>query len=102
MIKEEEVKNEEMETEVVNDEDITIEGEEEMKENLFTKGKNFITKNKKKILAVGLTLVGGAVGYTLGSKGSGNDDYSPLENNTSNNQIPTLENSDSEGVENEE
>ena len=37
------MKNEEMETEVVNDEDITIEGEEEMKENLFTKGKNFIT-----------------------------------------------------------
>ena len=89
------MKNEEMETEVVNDDDITIEGEEEMKENLFT-------KNKKKILAVGLTLVGGAVGYALGSKGSGNDDYSPLENNTSNNQIPTLENSDSEGVENEE
>ena len=29
------MKNEEMETEVVNDEDITIEGEEEMKENLF-------------------------------------------------------------------
>ena len=101
MIKEE-MKNEEMETEVVNDEDITIEGEEEMKKNLFTKEKNFITKNKKKILAVGLTLVGGAVGYALGSKGSGNDDYSPLENNTSNNQIPTLENSDSEGVENEE
>ena len=47
-------------------------------------------------------MVGGAVGYALGSKGSGNDDYSPLENNTSNNQIPTLENSDSEGVENEE
>ena len=42
------------------------------------------------------------MGYALGSKGSGNDDYSPLENNTSNNQIPTLENSDSEGVENEE
>ena len=31
------MKNEEMETEVVNDEDITIEGDEEMKENLFTK-----------------------------------------------------------------
>lgn len=97
------MKNEEMETEVVNDEDITIEegGEEEMKENLFTKGKNFITKNKKKILAVGLTLVGGAVGYALGSKGSTNDDYSPLEDNTANIQIPTLENSDSEGVEEE-
>lgn len=100
MIKEE-MKNEKMETEVVNDENITIEGEEEMKENLFTKGKNFITKNKKKILAVGLTLVGGAVGYALGSKGSSNDDYSTLEDNTSNNQIPTLENSDSEGVEEE-
>lgn len=102
-MKKEEMKKEEMEmeTEVINDEDVIIEeeGEEEMKkDSLITKGKNFITKNKKKILAVGLTVVGGVVGYALGSKGSGVD-YSPLED-TSSNEVPTLEDhSDSEEVE---
>ena len=57
-------------------EDKAVEVEETEKESLITKGKNFFTRNKKKILAVGLTLVAGAAGYALGSK---SDSSEPID-----------------------
>ena len=57
-------------------EDEVVEFEETEKESLIAKGKNFFTRNKKKILAVGLTLVAGAAGYALGSK---SDSSEPID-----------------------
>lgn len=77
--------NKEMENTKVEETEEVIDAEvveETEKESLITKGKNFISRNKKKILAVGLTVVGGAIGYALGSKSNGSDaidvDYDEL------------------------
>lgn len=77
--------NKEMENAKVEETEEVIDAEvveETEKESFITKGKNFISRNKKKILAVGLTVVGGAIGYALGSKSNGSDtvdvDYDEL------------------------
>lgn len=77
--------NKEMENTKVEETEEVIDAEvveETEKESLITKGKNFISRNKEKILAVGLTVVGGAIGYALGSKVSSSDivdvDYDEL------------------------
>lgn len=77
--------NKEMENTKVEETEEVIDAEvveETEKESLITKGKNFISRNKKKILVVGLTVVGGAIGYALGSKSNDSDaidvDYDEL------------------------
>lgn len=60
--------NKVVEAEVVEETENIEKEETKVKESIFTKGKNFIVHNKKKIgIGAGLTLVG-ALGFVLGHK----------------------------------